>query len=313
MPSRRIPEVGSLSETERRLLKGLYTSGPAAYGSVKNLAKASNLSKKKVREFLHSNNAYTQYHIAYRNFPRLYVVAKSVNEIWCMDLAMMDKLAPQNSNVKYLLVCVDILSRFVRVQPMKDKTALSTKNAFVRMIEKGDSPKKVWTDDGSEFKGVFKSLCTTLGIVAYHTYSTKKAAYAERAIRSLKNIMYRYLEENSSFKYLPKLQSFVKIMNTRENRSIKMAPANVTNRDALRIINSRVPEKYTASFRVGDYVRAAKKDEVFRKGYKPQFTREIYQIKAIVTTNPVTYQLTDKHKRPLPGKYYEKQLIHYVI
>ena len=101
MPSRRIAEDGSLSETERRLLKGLYTSGPSAYGSVASLVKSSGLSRKKVLEFLHSSNAYTQYHIAYRKFPRLYVVAKSVNEIWCADLAQMDKLASHNDGVNF--------------------------------------------------------------------------------------------------------------------------------------------------------------------------------------------------------------------
>ena len=238
MPSRRIAEDGSLSETERRLLKGLYTSGPSAYGSVASLVKSSGLSRKKVLEFLHSSNAYTQYHIAYRKFPRLYVVAKSVNEIWCADLAQMDKLASHNDGVNFLLISVDILSRFVRVQPMKNKTAQSTKMAFMKMIEKSGAPKKLWLDEGKEFEGVFKTLCLDLSIVKYHIKSEKKAAYAERAIRSLKNIIYRYLEANMSYRYIPKLQSFVKTMNTRENRSIRMAPAYVTNRDALRIINS---------------------------------------------------------------------------
>ena len=120
------------------------------------------------------------------------------------------------------------------------------------------------------------------------------------------------MEANLTYRYLPKLQSFVKTMNTRENRSIQMAPADVTNRDALRIINSRQPEKYIPSFRIGDNVRVAKKDVVFRKGYKPQFSREIYLIVSISTTNPVTYKLKDKDKKVLPGRFYEKQLIHYV-
>ena len=46
MPSRRIAVTGSLSESERRTLRGLYTSGPTAYGSAKTLIDASGLSKK---------------------------------------------------------------------------------------------------------------------------------------------------------------------------------------------------------------------------------------------------------------------------
>ena len=117
----------------------------------------------------------------------------------------------------------------------------------------------------------------------------------------------------NSYRYLPKLQSFVKVMNSRENRSIKMSPKDVTNRDALRIIHSRPSSVYKPTFRVGDYVRAVKKDEVFRKGYKPQFTKEIYKISKIATTSPVTYKLTDKNHKTIPGKFYENQIIHYAI
>ena len=234
MPSRRLPEVGTISEGERRTLKGLYTAGPSAFGSVQNLVKASGLSKKKVLEYLHSNNAYTQYHIAYKKFPRLRVVANAINEIWCMDLAVMDKLVRENNKITYLLVSVDVLSRFVRVQPMKSKTALDTKNAFMRMLEGGQQPRKVWVDEGKEFEGAFKTLCLNLGIPTYHIHSSKKAAFAERAIRSLKNLIYRFMEDAKSYRYIHKLQTFVKTMNSRENRSIKMAPKDVKNQDALR-------------------------------------------------------------------------------
>ena len=153
----------------------------------------------------------------------------------------MDKLASDNNGVHYLLVSIDVLSRFVRVQARKDKTAAATKDAFMKMIQLGEHPKKFWIDEGKEFEGVFKNLCFDLGIVRYHTHSSKKAAYAERAIRSLKNIIYRYMEEMHTYRYLPKLQTFVKTMNSRENRSIKMALKDVTNRDAIRIINTRQP------------------------------------------------------------------------
>lgn len=314
MPSRRIAVDGSLSESERRLLKGLYGSGKTAYGSVSALVKASGLRRKKVLEFLHSNNAYTQYHIAHRSFPRIRVMAKAVNEIWCMDLAVMDKLSSSNDRVMYLLVCVDVLSRFVRVQPLQNKEASSAKKAFMRMMEKdGVQPKFVWTDEGKEFLGCFKTLCNDLGIVKYNTHSSKKAAYAERAIRSLKNILYRYMENMHTDKYINKLQVFVKTMNDRENRSIGMAPKDVTNRDTIKLIQRNAPKvRTTPSFEVGDYVRAVKSDAPFRKGYKPQFTREIYKVHRVLSTNPVTYVLKDKNSKFLKGKFYEKQLIHYV-
>ena len=121
------------------------------------------------------------------------------------------------------------------------------------------------------------------------------------------------MEEINTDRYITKLQTFVKTMNSRVNRSTKMAPENVQNRDAIRIINSKLLRREKPSFHVGDYVRLSGKEEVFRKGYKPQFTREIFQIVSIATRNPVTYVVKDKNKEVIQGKFYERELIHYAI
>ena len=139
-----------------------------------------------------------------------------------VDLEFVDKLANYNRGVKYLLVAVDCLSRYLRVESLKTKYATETAEAFKKMI-KHKQPKKVWVDDGTEFLGAFKDLCNKRGIHLYSTFSEKKSAFAERNIRSLKNLKYRYLEEKWTYSYLDKLDSFVKTINSRVNRTIKLA------------------------------------------------------------------------------------------
>ena len=53
--------LGSLSKSERQKLQRLYTQEFAAYGSVRNLAKAAKLSPLNVRYFLHSKTSYTRF------------------------------------------------------------------------------------------------------------------------------------------------------------------------------------------------------------------------------------------------------------
>ena len=313
MPSRPVEGDGKLSLSERRQLNKLYGDGAAAYGSVKALVTASGLSTSKVKEFLHGKKAYTKYHLAVRNFPRLNVYAHHINEIWCMYLAHVDKLAKENGAIKYILVSVDIFSRFVRVQPFKDKTAKSTKQAFIKMLTTEVQPKKIWVDEGTEFEASFRSYCKAIDFSIYHTFSETKASYAERAIRSLKNIMYRYMEENDSFRYFHKLQSFAKTMNTRINRSISKAPVNVSNANAFSILFNSEPNSQKATFKAGDYVRISEKDIPFRKGYKPQFTDEIFKIIAVAASSPPTYTLQDREKEVIRGKFYEREVIKYTI
>ena len=110
MPRVKKEGLGSLSKSERQKLQRLYTQGFAAYGSVRNLAKAAKLSPSKVREFLHSKTSYTRFTQATRKFKRMRAFARFKSEIWCMDLAYVDKLAKDNNGVKYLLVRQDCLT-----------------------------------------------------------------------------------------------------------------------------------------------------------------------------------------------------------
>ena len=74
-----------------------------------------------------------------------------------VDVAYRDKTAQHNNGVKYLLVAVDVLSRYLRVQPMKALYAKDAVEAFKKMIKR-KKPERVWTDKGSEFKGEFKTF-----------------------------------------------------------------------------------------------------------------------------------------------------------
>ena len=166
--------------------------------------KTSNLSVSKVRQFLHSKPSYTNFTPATRKFKRMKAFARFKNEIWWMDLAYVDKLAKENNGVKYLLVRQDLFGRTVDAKGMKTKDSKDTVRAFLTIITKKNRPKEVWVDMGTEFAGEFKKLCKAEGIQIYSTMSETKAAFAERTIRSLKNILYRYMDDNGD-KYIHKL------------------------------------------------------------------------------------------------------------
>ena len=220
----------------------------------------------------------------------------------------MDKLASQNKGVKYLLVAVDVFSRFARVQTMKTKYVKDTLQAFKKMISRKNTPEKLWVDKGTEYGGIFKNFCKEKSIEVYSTMSETKAAFAERAIQSLKHIIYRYIEDHEE-NFIDKLPQFVSTMNCRINRSIGKSPRDVTNTDFLSILYNKPLTRYKKlKFEVGDRVRISKNDILFRKGYKPQFTDEIFEISAVSTKKPPTYIIKDLEKEEILGKFYEKEL-----
>ena len=134
---------------------------------------------------------------------------------WCTDLAFVDKLANDNNGVKYLPVRQDLFDITVDAKGMKTKVSQETvKNAFLSMITKKNRPKKNWVDKEMEFAGEFKERCKAEGRQIKSTMNETKAAFAKRTTRSVKNILYRYKEDNE-YKCNHKLTEFVTTPKTR--------------------------------------------------------------------------------------------------
>ena len=74
--------------------------------------------------------------------------------------------------------------------------------AFRKMISRKNTPEKLWVDKGTEYGGTLKKFCKEKYIEVYSTMSETEAALAERAIQSLKHIIYRYIEDHGE-KFVP--------------------------------------------------------------------------------------------------------------
>ena len=221
----------------------------------------------------------------------------------------MDKVAQNNNGVKYLLVAVDILSRYSRVQPMKALYAKDAVEAFKEM-SKRKQPEKVWTDKGSEFKGEFKKFCEKKGIRLHTTENETKSAFAERNIRSIKNIIYKYLEEKWTWTYIKVLPQFVNTINSCVNWGTQLAPNKAFKKHEPFLISLAVDTtKYKPKYKEGDLIRIAKPDEKFGKGYKQNYTDEVFTIFKIATVSPPTYNFIDADNVIIEGKFYEPELV----
>ena len=75
------------------------------------------------------------------------------HEIWCIDLAYVDKLAKDIDDVMSFLVRQDLFDRTVPAKGMKTKDAKENVRAFLTTITKKNRPKKIWVDKGTEIAG----------------------------------------------------------------------------------------------------------------------------------------------------------------
>ena len=261
-----------------------------------------------MRQCLHSKAFKTRFTLATRKFKRMRAFAKFRNEISCIHLAYVDEVAKKNNGLKYFLVRQDLFDRTINAKGLKTKDSQETVKAFSSMITKKNRPKKTWVDKGTEFPGTFKKFCSGEGMHVYSTMSETRAAFAERTIRSLKNIFYRYMEDYG-YKYIHKLPQFNTTSNSTRNSWIDVRPNTVKNCHFMSFLYSEHLQEYKKpTFKNGDRVRFSKYDLPFPKGYKPKFTREVFELVAVATKKPPTYTTKDEQDEIIQGKFYQKEL-----
>jgi hypothetical protein len=115
-------------------------------------SKYPQITKKIVEKWLRKQKSYALHRPIIRKFQRNPIVVSKIDEQWQIDLADISNLSRFNNNIKYLLFCVDVLSKFLWVKPLLDKKSDTIKKAFQTILkESRRKPSFVFTDAGSIF------------------------------------------------------------------------------------------------------------------------------------------------------------------
>nr|CAD2186092.1 unnamed protein product [Meloidogyne enterolobii] len=319
------------SEEERiKILDRLYkdVNSPTCFTSIEPLLREArkfnkNITRDKVKEYLSTQNTYTLHRRVVRKYSRMHTLAAGLHTEWQADLSIFDRLSGQNRGFKYLLVCIDTLSRQIFVEPVKSKQSMNMIDAFKKLFSRIKIvPWKLLTDQGIEFTAkdvqkYFKSL--EMEHFSMLTSPQWHAGMAERANRSIKERLYRYFTEKRTLKWIDVIQDIVSSINHSYNSSIGMRPVDVSYRNAEELrkklkekaIEEFAPKRWkTKKFSVGDKVRIEKYKHVFQKGYLPNFTNEIFIINKIreVPHQPPTYKICDQEGEIIRGWFYSDDL-----
>jgi hypothetical protein len=152
---------------------------PASYGGLSKF-KPKGYAKKQVREWLQSQDTYTLHKPTRRRFPRRRV------------------------GFKYLLTCIDVLSRYQWVVSLTDKTGKTLKDAFQVIFKSGRRPIRLQTDKGTEFiNRVFQTFPKEHDMHFFTTYNEEtKASIVESFNRTLKTKMWKYFTHRETLTYV---------------------------------------------------------------------------------------------------------------
>ena len=281
-----------------------------------------------VRAFLRSNKTYTLHKLQNKKFPRQKIIASKPKTIMAADLADVRHIRKENDNNGYLLVCIDVFSRYMQVVPCLNKDANTMLGAIKKVVENKDSEglRRINTDLGREFwnRKVRSYLCSR-NIKLYSVYSSEiKAALAERAIRTLKARIYRFITSQNSSRYIDELQNMVSAYNRSphsglKNKQTPVAIHNLEDPSAIKRqfhVMYKNPKQPVSSISpplaVGEIVRlvGSARSSIFHKGYTQQKTHEVFRIKSVKHKNhPRTHLLEDLSGEPIQGVFYAPELV----
>ena len=88
------------------------------------------ISLSKVKRWLQNQESFSLHKPLRRSFDHLKVIVGGLNDQYEVDLADMQKLKDKNDGVHFLLIVIDVFSRFMWVKPLENKLEDMVINGF---------------------------------------------------------------------------------------------------------------------------------------------------------------------------------------
>jgi hypothetical protein len=301
------------------ILKKIYYSPghQAAFSSLERLytSTGKKIKKSKIQEWLQKQRTYTLHRSRRKRFQRNFYCVNNINDLWQADLICWESLAEFNDGYKYILVVIDVFSKYVYTVPLKSKSADSVVNAFETIFEKiTRMPMQMSTDKGREFRNNKFQQLMKKNHIQYDVVEDdqNKACIAERMIRTLTNLIHRFFTAENTLRYVDVLQKLTDTYNYRKHRSIDMAPADVNETNILQVYENLNRHRKIISkkekLKVGDHVRVSRNKHIFSKEYTPNYSHEIFLIKKVIKRQPPVYKLEDLMHEEITGIFYEQEV-----
>ena len=191
------------------------------------------------------------------------------------------------------LLIIDIFTKFITIVKVKSKTAddilTAIKEGFRSM---GKLPEMIYTDDEGSFHSKQAEAYYRENHIK-HLITRGHAAYAERAIRTIKDMIYKRLDANPEAKwYDPGILSNTLVAY---NYKMKSSATGMTPAEAkldknifevkTKLEMHRVKRRRYPDVKEGDEVRIYTKKKNFQKSHIPVWSINKYTVKKIDTSH----------------------------
>ena len=314
---------------------GSFTSTAKLHSVIKKEGRYS-ISLRRINEWAKTQDIVTLHKSARQSQPRYRrIIAPGMNHMWDCDLLVLvgNRFKEANDGFAYILVTVDVFSRYCRAEAAKTKGSKDMVAAFEKIFERtAELPNFTRQDRGTEFTAKpVTNLLKGKGIQMIYPNTETKANYAEAAIKSLKKRLFQFFQHTNSYRYIDTLQDIVKSYNATIHSSIGTSPDKVTRqneqdiwdfqyiaqntKDLYKLFKSAVSsarsrKRLRFKFAIGDKVRVSyHRKKNFTRSYDEQFSGEVFTIRARkYSDNVAVYYLDDFGGETVDGPFYTSEL-----
>lgn len=314
---------------------GAYQSAEKIYQTLKKTDPGDVPSLYKIRRWLEKIDDYNLQRPVKRKIKRVKIIVSEPFEQFDADLMDVSNIAKDNDNIRFLLVVIDIFTRYLWILPLKNKLGKTVAEAFEKIFREGKVPLKVSTDAGTEFKNKNVQKVFKKKNIYHHIYlnaDSSKASMAERVNLTFRRMMFRYFTKKRTYRYVDVLQELVASYNATPHRSLNnTAPKDVNDankHDLWAYMYIKKPKRNENQgengneskmsqrkrskrflFKVNDMVRLSHLKKPFQRAYQQQWTSEIFKIhKRFLLHGKIFYKVRDFLDGEIKGNFYSSEL-----
>lgn len=223
-----------------------------------------------------------------------------------MDLFFINDLG-DHQEYKIGLLIIDIFTKYITVVPMKNKLAddvlACIKTGFRQM---GKLPEMLYTDDEGSFHSKQAEQYYKENQIK-HLITRGHAPFAERAIRTVKDIIYRRMDKNPEAQWhSPEILSnaLVTYNFKMKNSATNMTPNDAKNPDNIFTVKSnleahRVKKRKYPDIANGDEVRIYTKKKNFQKERFGVWSKTTHKVSRIEQSHGQDFYYIEGREKPL--------------
>ena len=204
-----------------------------------------------------------------------------INNNWQWDLLDFHQWAAFNGGYKWLMVVIDVYSRFLMVEPMLHKDAPSILAAYEKITDKYGNPVNLNTDLEKAImgkRGAFQKYLKSKGTTHWASNPNfhHLQAIVERVNLTIRRYLAKYFFSHKTKNWIDHIQTLVRNYNNDKHQTTKERPIDIwEGREENRQKIVRLP----IDLKVGDRVRFLKRyTSMIKRSDQKKFSTTIYKI-----------------------------------